>query len=118
MTALLADENVPRPTVLRLRGAGFDVVHISEDHAGIRDEEVLALTRSQRRIILIVDRDFGELIFLHGRSAPPAIIYLRMPMPDPDAPAVIVIDLLSRRGWVDGYFVTVTRHGFQRRRLP
>lgn len=62
----LVDESVEFPVVTFLRSIGHDVVSIAEDFPSIRDTDVLAAARRAKRILLTNDKDFGELIFLHG----------------------------------------------------
>ena len=72
--AFLADENVPRPIVARLRAEGLTVGVISETKAGIPDTDVLAVA-SERGVVLITqDQDFGELVVL--RQLPVAGVIL------------------------------------------
>ena len=118
MARLLADENLPRPTVVRLRDAGHDVIHVGDAFAGIRDEAVLSCARDAGRVLITFDHDFGELIFARQLPGPPAIVLLRLPMNDALAPAVPLIDLLSRPEWLHGYFVTISPDGIRRRLLP
>lgn len=47
---LLANENIPLASVAALRTAGHDVLSLSLDSPGIKDEAVLALAREQDRI--------------------------------------------------------------------
>lgn len=51
MSQLLADENIPLPAVTALRAAGHDVHTIQEQLPGASDEDVLAATRAQARIL-------------------------------------------------------------------
>lgn len=60
---ILADESVDVPVLQALREAGYDVTSILELSPGIPDEEVLALAQQQGRLLLTVDKDFGELVF-------------------------------------------------------
>ena len=60
---LLADENVDRQIVERLRHEGFDVRYIAETDAGISDDEVLDLANREESLLLTADKDFGELVF-------------------------------------------------------
>ena len=57
----LADENVPRPIIARLRADGFSVDAIFETAAGIPDEDVLAVASRRGFILITQDQDFGEL---------------------------------------------------------
>lgn len=59
----LADENVDRQIVERLRCVGFNVRYIAETDAGISDDEVLDLANSEESLLLTADKDFGELVF-------------------------------------------------------
>lgn len=62
----LVDESVEFPVVTFLRSLGHDVVAVAEDFPSVRDEEVLDAAQKGNRILLTNDKDFGELIFLHG----------------------------------------------------
>jgi len=58
----LADENISRLVIERLRVDGFDVVSIGETQAGAPDRVVLELADAEGWILITEDRDFGELI--------------------------------------------------------
>ncbi len=50
-----------------LRERGHDVVAVSRDFPpGLADEDVLAIARQERRVLVVADRDLGELIFHQG----------------------------------------------------
>ena len=57
----LADENIPGDAVAALRAAGHDVVWVRTEAPGIIDQEVLALSAAESRVLLTFDKDFGEL---------------------------------------------------------
>ena len=59
---LLADENVSRFVVERLRVAGFDVAAIGATSSGASDADVLGIASREGRILVTEDRDFGELV--------------------------------------------------------
>jgi predicted nuclease of predicted toxin-antitoxin system len=59
---LLADENVSRLVVERLRVVGFDVTSISETRSGMSDKAVLETADAENCILITEDRDFGELV--------------------------------------------------------
>ena len=62
MMRFLADENVSRLVVARLRAAGLDVTAIGETSSGALDNDVLATASREGRILITEDRDFGELV--------------------------------------------------------
>lgn len=58
---LLTDENIPPEVVAYLRSRGCDVLDVKEASLmGTPDQELIALARAQRRVILTHDRDFGQ----------------------------------------------------------
>jgi len=61
---LLLDESVEYRLLAYLQHVGHDVTAIGADYpAGLKDHAVLAIAKSEQRILLTNDRDFGELIF-------------------------------------------------------
>ena len=60
---LIADEGVDKPIVDALRISGFDVQYILETNQGADDEFILHLAKSEQRILVTQDKDFGELVY-------------------------------------------------------
>jgi predicted nuclease of predicted toxin-antitoxin system len=58
----VADENVSRLVIERLRAGGFDVLSITETRSGAPDRDVLQAADAEDCILLTEDRDFGELV--------------------------------------------------------
>ena len=58
----LADENVSRLVIERLRNGGHDVISIAETRPGAPDEDVFNAAESDGRILITEDRDFGEMV--------------------------------------------------------
>ncbi len=58
---LLANENFPRDAVEALRNDGHDVSWVRTECPGISDREVLAKAQDDNRIVVTLDKDFGEL---------------------------------------------------------
>ena len=59
----LVDEGVDAPIVRTLREKGHDVLYIAELDPGIDDEVILEQARNENRILITLDKDFGELVF-------------------------------------------------------
>ena len=119
MIRFLADENVPRASILVLREHGMDVRSIGEDAPGTPDVRVLKEAHGEDRAVLTFDRDFGELIYRRGLQAPPAVLYLRFVPATPDEPAIIIRNLLDHvEIKLQGRFTVVTREGVRQRPLP
>lgn len=83
MALLLADENFPAPAVERLRQLGHDILTLLQtDMAGlaIPDDEVLAFSTSQNRVLLTLNRK--DFIKLHNLSSQHAGIVISTFDPD------------------------------------
>lgn len=116
---LLADENIPLPSIERLRGAGHDVVAVSEDSPGVTDREVLARAVRDHRILLTFDRDYGALVYQHGMQPPPGVIYFRFLPPFPEEPAERLLALLGVPDLVlEGRFTVLESSQARQRPLP
>ncbi len=73
----LANENFPYPSITLLREKGFNVTSVLEEYSGISDTEVIDLAIKKDLIILTFDKDYGEIIFKHGKLNPPAVVFFR-----------------------------------------
>lgn len=114
---LLANENFPAPSVAALRQAGFDVLDIGEDSAGMVDPGVLARARSEGRWLLTFDTDYGELLFARRLPPPPALFLLREPHYRPAEPAQWLLPLLANAADYEGMFCVITRDSVRKRPL-
>jgi predicted nuclease of predicted toxin-antitoxin system len=74
---LLADENTHGQLVAWLRSQGHDVLYAAESRRQTPDPELLELARTEGRVVLTDDLDFGELIY-RQRLASQGVILLRM----------------------------------------
>jgi len=75
---ILADENIEKPVVVKLRSEGHQVLHVSEIAPSITDVAVLRLANQENAVVLTEDKDFGDLIF-HQHYAAPGVILVRLP---------------------------------------
>ena len=73
---IIADESLNGNLVIAIREAGFDVLSIAEECAGISDEEIAISSISPPRIIISEDKDFGELVY-HYKVSVIKVILLR-----------------------------------------
>ena len=61
-----------------LRELGHDVRSASEVAPSATDEALLTLALEEQRVIITLDKDFGELVFLRGMSHPSIIRFVDM----------------------------------------
>lgn len=62
---VLLDTCVWGPVADELRAAGHDVIWVG-DSADPGDEAILTQAHAQQRVLVTLDKDFGELTVLHG----------------------------------------------------
>jgi hypothetical protein len=71
----IADENVPRHVLDRLRADRHDVTSIEGPLSGIPDREVLKAAESEGRVLITADRGFGELLVRHRLGVIGVIVF-------------------------------------------
>ena len=77
---LFADENIAAQIVDQLRQLGHDVLYPPETGQSAEDAIWLDKARTEQRLLVTDDKDFGELVF---RRKPPSTGRLhRLPPPD------------------------------------
>ena len=115
---LLADENFPRAAVEAARAAGFDVSWVSEDTPSIGDRDVLAAAIAEGRVILTLDKDFGELLFAAAAAPPPGVLFIRPGDLPPDQVARRLLGLLAQNLPLVGFFTVDDGSRVRSRPLP
>ena len=116
MTRFLLDANLsPKVARFLARELQLDVVSLQGQRLGqLPDHEVIRMARSDRRVIITLDRDFAE--FFH-RTAQPAIgiIYLNLPNNLRTIPGINrILEAFFRQSTdgidLDHSLVTITEH--------
>ena len=75
----LFDQGADFRLIPHLRELGHDVQAVSRHYPpGLADEDVLAIARAEQRVLVVADRDFGELIF-HQGLAHAGVLFFRFP---------------------------------------
>lgn len=114
----LADENFPVDAVTSLRSVGHDVVWIRTEAPGTTDQDVLARSLEDARVLLTFDKDFGELAWASGLPASCGIVLFRLPALGPTGVGKVITDvLMSRNDW-PGHFSVVEPGRIRMRALP
>jgi predicted nuclease of predicted toxin-antitoxin system len=93
----LADENVSRLVVERLRAGGFDVASVRETAPGAPDKDILDAADSDDRVLVTEDRDFGELV-VRQRLKVRGVILLELDRLPSAAEAQLVVDVVRVHG--------------------
>lgn len=103
----LADESCDFIVVTALRAVGHDVSAIVEINPGAEDEVVLALARSETRVLLTEDKDFGLLAYAI-RHETAGVVLFRFPARARSALGQSIVDVVAELGdRIAGAFVVV-----------
>lgn len=117
---LLADECVSGAVVAALRRVGHDVGWCAEIAPAEADEQVLARSVEDDRILITRDQDFGDLVFRLGHRAI-GIVRIRI---DPLLGASVVASEVQRRmerlgeSALRGWFTVLETDRTRQRALP
>jgi predicted nuclease of predicted toxin-antitoxin system len=93
----LADESCDFGVVSALRAAGHDVTAVVELSPGADDEAVLAWARSEARVLLTEDKDFGLLAYAHAHETT-GVVLIRFPAGSRSALGQTVVDVVQELG--------------------
>lgn len=113
----LADESVDVPVYIFLKERGFDIEHILFEYAGSPDAEVLDLAFRQKRILLTVDKDFGELAFRMKKPSLGIILYRLGGLSNLEKAQIIDRVLTERKKVLPSHFTVVTKTQVRVRKL-
>jgi predicted nuclease of predicted toxin-antitoxin system len=117
---LLLDQGLPRSTVLVLRAADIDAVHVGERSlAAAPDSVILDIAHQDQRIVVTLDADFHALLVLSGATGP-SVIRVRIEGLRAEPLARLLVDVLKlcKDDLSYGAMVSVTESGVRVRRLP
>jgi predicted nuclease of predicted toxin-antitoxin system len=118
MARLLADENFPGAAVEALKALGNDIVWIRLVMPGCTDSDVLDKAQNEGRLLLTLDKDFGELAFHKGAKARHGIILFRLPPLSEIAFVAFVTAQIQSRGDWAGHFSVVEEDRLRMIQLP
>jgi predicted nuclease of predicted toxin-antitoxin system len=93
----LADESCDFAAVHALRAAGHDVAAVSDVARGAEDTVVIELARSERRVLLTEDKDFGQLVFAAARQSS-GVVLLRWPVSARSSLGVALVEFAASHG--------------------
>jgi predicted nuclease of predicted toxin-antitoxin system len=74
----LADESCDFGVVRALRENGYDVLAVCEVAKRLEDSDVIELSAREDRILITEDKDFGQLVYAHGRGSR-GVVLIRYP---------------------------------------
>jgi predicted nuclease of predicted toxin-antitoxin system len=103
----LANENVPLDAVQALQEAGHNVVWIRVSAPGKKDKDILEQAVIEERILVTLDKDFGELAFRYNLPSTCGIILIRItPFDSRKIAQLITAALIAYKEW-EGHFSVI-----------
>ncbi len=63
---ILLDSCVWGGAIKELQEAGYDALWVGNWHQDPGDEEIIAYSYNNGRVLITLDKDFGELVIVHG----------------------------------------------------
>ncbi len=117
MLKFLVDESAGRKVASMLKERGYDATYVGDINLGAEDEEVLDISQKEKRIIVSMDKDFGELVFRFKKSVY-GIILLRLKDESSKNKIRSVLNVLKGfKGQLGGNFVVLSEGRIRIRRL-
>ncbi len=74
---LLFDVGVSKKTEIYFREKGFDVLAVRDINPFMTDKDILKLAVKEKRLVITMDKDFGELVF-NSKEFHSGVLLLRM----------------------------------------
>ena len=116
----LVDMGLARSTVVFLRAQGHDAIHLREQGLQrLTDEEIVEKARSEGRVILTHDLDFGRIVAV-SRAGVPSVVTFRLDDMRPAQVNRYMAQVLARftRQLEAGALVSVNEQSIRVRPLP
>ena len=78
---LLIDLGVGKTVDLRLREHGYDIKSVRDINPRMPDNEILKLAVSEKRMVVTMDKDFGDLVYNILLYKSDWLLYIQNPQP-------------------------------------
>jgi len=104
----VADENLDKSVIVRLREAGHEVISVAKMEPGIQDEIVLATANSHSAMLITEDKDFGELAFRRSLVHHGVILVRLAGLPAAAKGELLIASLAEHGDEFPGSFVVVS----------
>jgi predicted nuclease of predicted toxin-antitoxin system len=114
----LADAHISVEMVAMVRALDHDCVDASAIPPRMPDVDVLRLAADQARVVITADKDFGELVFLHGITCPGVLLIRLSQAHETDRVATLRSMWASVMSRLPGSFITITAAGVRARPMP
>jgi predicted nuclease of predicted toxin-antitoxin system len=116
----LANMGISPVTVAFLRQTGHEAIHLHEEGLDtLPDSQILRKARSESRVLLTSDLDFGDLLAASGETLPTVVVFrLRSMVPDNVNRHIGMLLAQHLTALEQGAIVSVAEDHIRVRRLP
>jgi predicted nuclease of predicted toxin-antitoxin system len=114
---IVADEDVERLIVARLRQDGHQVWYVSELSPGVQDSRVLALAVQQNALLLTADKDLGELAIRLQRPTLGIMLIRLEGLPTAKKAELVSLTFHQYGGQLPGALTVIVPHAVRIRKL-
>ena len=90
----LVDMGVGKKVENWLKGNGFDVLSVRDIDSRAKDSQILRWAIDQQRMIITMDKDFGELVYNSGKHHA-GVLILRLEDADGDTKVMVTKKILT-----------------------
>jgi predicted nuclease of predicted toxin-antitoxin system len=97
MLKVLMEVGVGKAVEDWLRDAGYDVVAIRDLNPRMSDTDILALAVSEQRLVVTMDKDFGELVYRSGQPHA-GVLLLRLDDARSDEKVSVIAEIFTKYG--------------------
>jgi predicted nuclease of predicted toxin-antitoxin system len=91
------DVGVGKLSELWLAGHGYDVVTIRSLNPSMEDEEILAIAANERRLVVTMDKGFGERVNRY-QAANAGVLLLRLDDANSEEKVAVIAEIFSEHG--------------------
>jgi predicted nuclease of predicted toxin-antitoxin system len=116
----LADMGISQTVVRLLQELNYDAIHLRDQSLQrLPDTLIMAKAKSENRIILTFDLDFGDLLAFSGDSLPSVIIF-RLEQAKPNYVMSKLNPVLTQcqNDLAEGSIIIIKDNGYRVRKLP
>ncbi|MFH1259320.1 MAG: DUF5615 family PIN-like protein [Elusimicrobiota bacterium] len=112
----IADENVDKPIVDRIRKEGHEVIYVAEVLPNISDDEVIRLVNRESAVLITADKDFGELVFRMGRVVYGVVLVRLSGLPLIEKAEIVLKAIVKYADQLMHSFAVITQDGIRIRK--
>lgn len=94
---ILVDAGVGKPVEEWLRQSGHDVAAVRDRDPHMEDSAILAWAVQEQRLVVTMDKDFGELVY-HSGQAHAGVLLLRLEHARSDEKVRVVEEVMTNYG--------------------